>query len=408
MKRSLTFQLLLIGALIMVTSTSSYSQADPDSTYNILSGNGIVEIPFELDINHIILETTIQGEKFELILDTGMPMDGILLFGSQEIDKLGIASNQKIPVMGADGKVVDASLAADLSFQISDLQFTHQMSLIMPRDTIRKNNMRGDGVVGYALFSRFLVDINYDKSVITFYEPDKFPEDIDGKIIPLIMPGPFPNVKVKAKQQNGRELDLEMVIDIGANHVISLTSSADNNIIIPEKTIDGVLGRGVNDIVIGKLGRIESFTIGDFAFNNVLTSFKSAESEQGGIKEKHGNIGNGLLSRFNLVFDYINKRLILRPNKKFSLPFNFDMSGLQLSKKSDGHFIIENIIPNSPAEKAGILKTDIITEINHKPAPSISRMLFLELSQQENQRLKLKVKRGETEHQFELTLTKLL
>ena len=60
--------------------------------------------------------------------------------------------------------------------------------------------------------------------------------------------------------------------------------------------------------------------LGSFYLNDVVTTFAPAEirSKQ---EDADGIIGNDVLRRFNLIFDYKNEKLYLKPNPFFSEPF---------------------------------------------------------------------------------------
>ena len=49
-------------------------------------------IPFELVLNHLIIEAKINGENnFKLTLDTGMPISGIILFKNKKSENLNLS-----------------------------------------------------------------------------------------------------------------------------------------------------------------------------------------------------------------------------------------------------------------------------------------------------------------------------
>jgi len=76
------------------------------------------------------------------------------------------------------------------------------------------------------------------------------------------------------------------------------------------------LGGDIN----GKRGKISKVSIGPFELSDVAAAFAPAEvrSKQ---KGSDGVIANNLLRRFNLIFDYSNKKLYIKPNTHFSEPF---------------------------------------------------------------------------------------
>jgi predicted metalloprotease with PDZ domain len=77
-----------------------------------------------------------------------------------------------------------------------------------------------------------------------------------------------------------------------------------------------------------------------------------------------GMIGNDLLRRFNLFLNYPKKEIYLQPNSHYRDPFDYSYTGL-IIYLINGRVEITDIIKNSPAEKAGFRKGDIILAINN-------------------------------------------
>jgi hypothetical protein len=73
-----------------------------------------------------------------------------------------------------------------------------------------------------------------------------------------------------------------------------------------------------------------------------------------------GILGNQIMKRFNMVFDFNNETLWLRPNKHFTNPIRQNRSGLLLLPHTQGT-VVRGIIPNnSSAEALGIKENSII------------------------------------------------
>jgi len=120
------------------------------------------------------------------------------------------------------------------------------------------------------------------------------------------------------------------------------------------------------------------------------------------------------------VFDYQNSELLIRKNEKYSKPFSFNMSGLEINhtgkqwvpetlsmstfvtvvgdeshyeKKENSikfNFVLKpifkivNVRENSPGATAGLKKEDIIVTINKKSAGSYSLQEINELLKSED------------------------
>ena len=96
-----------------------------------------------------------------------------------------------------------------------------------------------------------------------------------------------------------------------------------------------------------------------------------------------GNIGQALLSRFpRVVLDYAHNRMIVFPGPATDKPFEERRSfGLTLlADAKDLHLFRVTAVGNdSPAERAGFLKDDVIASVDDRQARSISMAQLREI-----------------------------
>ena len=89
---------------------------------------------------------------------------------------------------------------------------------------------------------------------------------------------------------------------------------------LPEDTEEAHLGTGLSGEIYGRRGRIARLIIGPYEIEDVYVAIAPAD-----VRSKQDNadavIGNGALSRFNLIFHYAGKNLYVRPNRSFHEPF---------------------------------------------------------------------------------------
>jgi len=76
-----------------------------------------------------------------------------------------------------------------------------------------------------------------------------------------------------------------------------------------------------------------------------------------------GLIGNDLLRRFNIIINYPEQIIYLKPNLHFSDPFDYSYTGLGIYME-EGEIKVIDIVPNSPGDKAGFQKDDIIYAVD--------------------------------------------
>ena len=175
--------------------------------------------------------------------------------------------------------------------------------------------------------------------------------------------------------QNGKKVSSKLVIDIGAGHPVSIENMIKNNG-LPQKFIAANLGVGLNGPIDGFISRINEIEIGNFKIKDVLASFPNNINRQSAsyIVPRDGNLGLGLLKKFDVIFDYPDNALYLKKGVLFNEPYEHDMSGLEYYAAGDKyqHVIISRVEPGSAADAIGIEKGDELVTINLKPVATMT------------------------------------
>ncbi len=101
------------------------------------------------------------------------------------------------------------------------------------------------------------------------------------------------------------------------------------------------------------------------------------EDERGpgdGLPGYAGTIGANILQQFNTVFDYRHQYVVFRRNSNPDGPFEYDMTGLHvLASGPEFHDLtIDQVMPNSPAQRNGIRVGDRIESVNRIPASQLT------------------------------------
>ncbi|MEJ6792063.1 MAG: PDZ domain-containing protein [Lacinutrix sp.] len=119
------------------------------------------------------------------------------------------------------------------------------------------------------------------------------------------------------------------------------------------------------------------------------------------IKDRNGSVGGEILKRFNIILDYSNARMVIKPNSNFKKIFSYNKSGLEVENEgvrlvteyepntisnikdrrintinvqavytNTRKFIVKKaytisfVRPDSPAARVGLQKGDVIIKIN--------------------------------------------
>ena len=366
-------RLILFTCLSACSSSLCFSQTPTRQVFgfNIDNGNKKTEFKFE-NYNNLIIVSLLLNDVLpvKFILDTGVKT--AILTERSLSDFLSINYDRKIPLVGTDGtKIIDAYVANNVTLQLPGATSKGQGMLVLAEDYLQLKNYLGvevHGILGYELFSRFIVKINYDKTTITLYDPEQYKKKKNVKAVPIVIEDSKPFLVGGVTMLNGQNLSAKLMMDTGASHSILLHAETHESIEVPEKRIFTTLGRGLGGNIEGYIGRVKNVNINDYGFNQVIGSFPASETlvELYRPNNRQGTIGGGLLSKFVVTIDYFDEKIYLKKGKKFKKGFEYNMSGIEV--KAIGTdldtFVINELTKDSPAEKSGLMPGDVILNIN--------------------------------------------
>ncbi len=365
----LLINLTLFGAMALPTNGHGQTKIGfvmPEKTKKVV-------IPFEMYNNLIVIPVTINKTlTLKFILDTGAE-SAILtekLFG----DLLGLEYVRQINI-NAPGieDSLQAFVATDILMELpGGIEGRGLNMLVLKEDYLELNKNLGEevyGIIGYDVFSRFTVNINYDDYELTVYRPEHFkPRRNDAKIpMEIVNSKPYLHMKV---MQKGKEDTVTLMVDSGASHAMLLDVDNTEEIIIPKEVITTSLGHGLAGEIPGFLGRMGSCSLEEFSFQEPLVSIPMSGSYMKAILRgsRQGTVGGDILSRLNTTFDYVNNTFYASKGNRYKESFEFNMSGMILSVVGESLDSIEvtRVRKESPADQAGIQSGDIIKKINGK------------------------------------------
>jgi hypothetical protein len=412
MRRTTTLVLALILAATLNSTVAQHHGGNifSEPEFDRQSETGTITLPFKLINNHLIVPVTLGGETFDVILDTGMPITALLLYDTDRVGELELDfGSMEIGVAGAGGgDPVPARLAQGKTVGVGEMRMKNTTLLVMP--PMHGMSLYHEGIIGAALFDNFVVEIDYDQRELHLHNPESYRAAKNSALVPLSFHGqrriPYADLSVTAA--DGKVIDLQVVVDLGASHTLSLNMDTIDAFGLPEKTISSTLGHGVGGRVLGQVGRIDALELGGFTFDDVVATFPISEHQHpGDMDSKNGNLGSGILKRFNVTFDYANKRMLLTPNKAFEAPFEWDMSGLRL-EPVDAGLRIGDVLADSPAADAGLAVNDVVTHVNGKPASTRNMFELREQMKRSGSEIKIKATRDGSPVEVKLTLRRLV
>jgi len=311
-------QSTLICILSTLTIVSLFTvSCEPTS----LTSTKKYEIPFNLSRNKIILPVKVgDSRELRIILDTGMHFEGLLVYNKDLKDSITLEHEIEVKVPGAGADSASTAVMADsMSFFVGAVKFTNQRIIILQSDVMA--DFPSDGVTGYSLFGNYIVEVDYDKMVITLHESGEVKIDSSWELLPMTFKdNKIPWIEAAVNIHGKNEVPVSVYIDLASSDAVELLTKEDMKFDLPDELKESYLGRGLSGDIYGQEGRIAALKLGSFYLEDVVAAFAPAEvrSKQEGAD---GIIGNNALRRFNLIFDYKNARLYIKPNEYFSEPF---------------------------------------------------------------------------------------
>ena len=362
--RSLVFSLFFLGATNLLGQQLGFT---------INNGKKKVQIPIEVYNNLIVIPVVLNGAlPLKFILDTGVRTS--ILTQKTFSDILNLHYSRKYTIAGPGGdQLVDAYITNNVSIDLPGISGRGHAMLVLAEDYLELRNYLGTdvhGILGYELFSRFIIEIDYQKKLMTLMTPERFRKRRKFQTLPIVIEDTKPYVVVPLVLHDGTSMDAKLLMDSGASYGLMLETTSDPRIRVPDHTVSSLLGRGLGGEIHGKVGRIKSITLGTNILENVIANFPDPNSYIDSIKVgnvfRNGAIGGEIMSRFTIVFNFPKERVYLRKNATFKNEFFYNLSGLTVKAKGSALNIFEvtEVRDQSASQRGGILPGDQILSVN--------------------------------------------
>jgi hypothetical protein len=225
------------------------------------------------------------------------------------------------------------------------------------------------GIVGYELLKRMPAKIDYGHTKLVLYRARGFRPPAAAARVPFEWSERTPRVHATIDGIDGG-------FDIDTGSRASLTLAAPfverNDLVRRYGAVrDVVAGAGAAGRSHALLARAGKLSLGGLDVAAPVTYLSTAESGALADPALAGNIGYGVLRRFDVTFDYAHRLVYFEKNASFGDADVHDRAGLWLERGERG-FEIVDVVRDSPAQAAGLVAGDVITAVDGKPAKSIA------------------------------------
>ena len=370
----------------------------PPPDYTIVGDAASVTVPFRYEGDHVFVDIKINGQgPFSAVLDTG----GTYVATPALAGRVGLKAQGTLPGNGNGALTVDTGLARAETVSIGGLTLRRPLFVVLPLPGLRDRP-----IVGYELFKRFVTRIDYDAKLLTFTRPDRFAYKGQGVSVPFRFNDTIPEVDGSVDGVPGA-----FTIDTGAGGNVRLNRPFVEAHGLTDRyrpRIETIIGYGVGGPERGGVVRLGRLALGGVGVRQVVAALASDRAGGGADKVVAGNVGEGLLHRFNLTFDYARMRIIFEPNSYYADPDSQNRTGINVDPNAP-NALVADVVPGSPAALAGIKIADVIESVDGQGMPKSAFSPLLDpFRQPAGTRLRLRVRTGQATRTVTLVLRDLV
>jgi PDZ domain/Aspartyl protease len=327
---------------------------------------------------------------------------------------LGLVLEGKALSSGAGGNRIPVSFAKNVVLDLSGVVLRPPTAAVIDLASLEPLSGRAvAGIVGYGLFARYVVKIDYAARQVDLYPLDAYRYSGNGTSVPLSTNKEHFSVAARVRLPGRAPINGRFMVDTGA----PMTTIAFSRPFVERfGLLPGGKGRivdrsfaGLGGETIQVLGRSSELDLGSLKIRNATVAFSEDANGTLASSEIDGIIGGELLRRFTVIFDPARGRLILEPNVHFREPYEHNMTGIAVRAEGRrGERTIHSVIEGSPAEEAGLKAGDELEAIDGRPAAGFSLDALYEMFKKEGREYVFRVRRGPATMQARVRLRRLV
>jgi hypothetical protein len=377
----------------------------PPPDFAIAAGKSSTTVPFELLNNHIYVEVKLNDKgPFRMLCDTG----GANIVTPALARQLGLKSEGALQGRGVGEKSEDVGLVKMGSLRVGDATLSNQVFAVFPMEAFAEvEGIPINGLIGYEVFKRFVAKVDYEHHLITLTLPSAFTYKGEGTVVPFQFNAHIPQVEGaldgiegKFDIDTGSRSSLDLMGPFAEKHDLAAHYGA---------KLEAVTGWGVGGAARSLVTRAKVLRLGKVEVQAPVTELSLQKKGAFVSPYVAGNVGAGVLKRFNITFDYAHQQLIFERNANYGKPDVFDRSGMWLNQSGET-FEVMDVIGGGPAATAGLKVGDKILAIDGRPVGQLPLPAVREQFKSEppGAKLRLTIQSGEQKRDVDLVLKDLV
>ncbi len=348
------------------------------------------------------------------VLDTGNPAVSFIDMARAKEMGLKVENERKQRSGAGEGVTTTVGTTSGVTLETGGRKAVNQTVSVVDVSHVSEFEGRHlNGTLGGAFFSRYTLEIDYPGKIVQFHDARTYRYAGPGVKIPITFLNGLVTVKAAVTLPGGEPLEADFVVDTGARTALLLNST----FVAKHKMLESLkdkflatIGGGVGGESKGYVCRMESLKIGPLVTREPVVVCSTDKTGVLASPSFAGIIGGGVLKRCRVIFDYVNKTLILEPSSRRPGRYEYDMSGMFLTAEGPDFrkFKVMSVVEGSPAAVVGIQRGDIITSMNGRKASRFTLERLRKMFLQEGREFRLEILRGDKKIQVNFRTRRLI
>ena len=300
-----------------------------------------------------------------MIFDTGCT--NLLLDSTFYADRFASSGNLRRAMLGGAGGGMELATidAGKWNYKVGEEPMTEDFATVV---NLRKIvGERVDGMFGMVFMQGRRVELNYAENYMRLLPAE---EKIGEEFTRIACTWLYNKMRIvlplSVTLGDGHLFEGKFLVDTGMPGTLSLNSTTATRLesksrLSGAKSISYTVG-GIGGARKEQILKSPQISVGGHTIKDVTITW-SSNKEGASAKESYdGLVGNGLLERFDVIFDFAECAVYLRPNKNFSKA-EANFYGVALTPMTD-HWIVNGLLEDGNAARAGLRRGDRIEKIN--------------------------------------------